>query len=242
MGNMKTKNAMRYMETKNLESVKPIEPTMEPTASTSRVMDTDISSSVVSRMVTSVLGSPTFSANDLMASGVDLTRVFQLAATFPWQAAAAKMDALPIRPAIDRERLTPGQLVEPNADERERVMGFPTGMTFVPSISEASHRQVLGQAMDLNCLTWIVSLGMAEQHRLRATFVIVTLLVSSLPTVTVEASTGGEESYTFHPWSTWDVLGEHVKVVAHAIGGVCCSSGVPLGDLKERVASPKVFA
>jgi len=35
-------------------------------------------------------------------------------------------------------------LVEPNADERERVMGFPTGVTSVPSISEASRRQVLG--------------------------------------------------------------------------------------------------
>jgi hypothetical protein len=91
------------------------------------------------------------------------------------------------------------QLVEPNADERERAMGFPTGMTFVPSISEASRRQMLGQVMDLNCLTWIISLGMVEQHRLRATFVIVTPLVSSLPTVTVEASTRGEESYTFHP-------------------------------------------
>jgi len=66
--------------------------------------------------------------------------------------------------------------------------------------------------------------------------------VSSLSTVTVEASTGGEESYIFHPWSTWGVLGEHVKVVAHVVGGVCCSSGVPLGDLEERVASPKVFA
>ncbi len=53
------------------------------------------------------------------------------------------------------------QLVEPNADERERAMGFLTGMTSFPSISEASRRQVLGQAMDLNCLTWIVSLGMA---------------------------------------------------------------------------------
>ncbi len=96
--------------------------------------------------------------------------------------------------------------------------------------------------MDLNCLTWIVSLGMAEQRQLRATFVIVTPLVNSLPTVTVEASSGGEESYIFHPWSTWDVLGQHVKVVAHAVGGVCCSSGVPLGDLEECVASPKVFA
>jgi hypothetical protein len=60
--------------------------------------------------------------------------------------------------------------------------------------------------------------------------------------VTVEASTGGEESYTFHPKSTWDVLGEHVEVVAHAVGGVCCSSGLPLGDMEERVASPEVLA
>jgi hypothetical protein len=82
---------------------------------------------------------------------------------------------------------------------------------------------------------------MAEQRRLKATFVIVTPLVSSLSTVTVEASTGGEESCTFHLWSTWDVLGVHVKVVAHAVGGLCCSSGVPLDDLEERVASPKVF-
>ncbi len=66
--------------------------------------------------------------------------------------------------------------------------------------------------------------------------------MSLLFTVMVKALTGGEESYIFHPWSTWDVLGKHVKVVAHAIGGVCCSSGVTLGDLEEHVASPKVFA
>ncbi len=58
----------------------------------------------------------------------------------------------------------------------------------------------------------------------------------------VEALSGGEESCTFHSWSTWDVLGEHVEVVAHAIGGVYCSSGVPLGDTEERAASPKVLA
>jgi hypothetical protein len=88
--------------------------------------------------------------------------------------------------------------VEPNADERERAMGFPTRVTLVPSISEASRRHVLGQAMDLNCLTWIVSLGMVKQHRLRATSIVVTPLVSLLPTMTVEASTGDEESCTFH--------------------------------------------
>jgi len=90
-------------------------------------------------------------------------------------------------------------LVEPNAEERERAMGFPTGVTSVPSISEASCRQVLGQAMDLNCLTWIVSLGMAEQHQLKTTSIVVTPLVSLLPTVMVEALTQGEESCTFHP-------------------------------------------
>ncbi len=134
------------------------------------------------------------------------------------------------------------RLVEPNADERKRAMGFPIGVTLVPFISEASHRQVLGQAMDLNCLTWIVSLGMAEGCRLRATSIIVTPLVNSLPTVMVEASTGGEENCTFHPWNTWDVLGKHVEVVAHAVGGVCCYSGVPLGDMEEHVAFPKIFA
>ncbi len=133
-------------------------------------------------------------------------------------------------------------LVEPNVNEREHAMGFPIGVTSVPSIFEASRRQVLGQAMDLNCLTWTVSLGMVEQCQLKATSVIVTPFMSSLPTVTIEAPTKGEESCIFHPWSTWDVLGEHVEVVAHDVGGVCCSSGVPLGDMEERVASPKVLA
>ncbi len=68
------------------------------------------------------------------------------------------------------------RLVEPNGDERKRAMGFPTGVTLVPSISKASRRQVLGQAMDLNCLTWIVNLGMVEQCRLKATFVVATPL------------------------------------------------------------------
>ncbi|PTQ33208.1 hypothetical protein MARPO_0091s0058, partial [Marchantia polymorpha] len=47
------------------------------------------------------------------------------------------------------------QLVEPNADEIERAMEFMTGVTATASVLEASRRQVLGQAMDLNCLTWI---------------------------------------------------------------------------------------
>jgi hypothetical protein len=58
-----------------------IEPIVGPTASTSRVVDTDVSSNIVSRMVTLVLGSPSFSASDLMVSRVDLARVFRLIVT-----------------------------------------------------------------------------------------------------------------------------------------------------------------
>jgi hypothetical protein len=32
------------------------------------------------------------------------------------------------------------QLMEPNVDEKERVMGFPTRVTSVPSISEVSRQ------------------------------------------------------------------------------------------------------
>ncbi len=41
---------------------------------------------------------------------------------------------------------------------------------------------------------------------------------------------------------TWDVLGKHVEVEAHAVGGIYCSNGVPLGDMEERVPFPKVLA
>lgn len=42
--------------------------------------------------------------------------------------------------------------VEPSADERERAMGFLTGTTAAPGISEGHRRFVLGQAMDLNTM------------------------------------------------------------------------------------------
>jgi len=69
------------VRTPSMVPTPPIEPIMGPTTSTSRVVDTDVSSNVVLQMVTSMLGSPSFSASDLMASKVDLARVFQLATT-----------------------------------------------------------------------------------------------------------------------------------------------------------------
>ncbi|PTQ27347.1 hypothetical protein MARPO_0204s0011, partial [Marchantia polymorpha] len=112
------------------------------------------------------------------------------------------------------------QLVEPNADERERAMGFLTGVTAASSVSEASRRQVLDQAMNLNCLTWIVSLGLAEQRRLRADLVVVTPLISSLPTGTVVAMAGGDLRDILHPWSSWDVTRGLARVDVHAVGDV----------------------
>ncbi|CAM6122841.1 unnamed protein product [Calypogeia fissa] len=121
-------------------------------------------------------------------------------------------------------------------------MGFATGVTMVPSISEASRRQVLGQVMDLNCLTWIVSLGMAEQRRLRAAHVIAQPLVSVLPSGMLEAPVGGEETVVQHPWRTWNVSKEREELAAHASGGVFRADGVPSRGEGGSMASLKVVA
>jgi hypothetical protein len=54
------------------------------------------------------------------------------------------------------------EMMEPNINEHERAMGFPTGTTNMHGISEQQRWFLLGQAMDLNCLTWVVSLIVAE--------------------------------------------------------------------------------
>ncbi|OAE25242.1 hypothetical protein AXG93_1420s1050 [Marchantia polymorpha subsp. ruderalis] len=113
------------------------------------------------------------------------------------------------------------QLVEPNVDERERAMGFMTGVTATASVSEASRCQVLGQAMDLNSLTWIVGLGLADQRRLRVDLVVSTPLLSSLSTGTVVAMNGSERRDIRHPWSSWDVARGLARVAAHGRGFSC---------------------
>jgi hypothetical protein len=52
---------------------------------------------------------------------------------------------------------------EPNVNEKERAMGFRTSTIFVQGIFEVARRWILGQIMDLNCLTWIFSLVLAKQ-------------------------------------------------------------------------------
>jgi hypothetical protein len=54
---------------------------------------------------------------------------------------------------------------KPNADEKEWTMGFRIGTIVVQGIFEGACRRILGQVMDLNCLTWIFSLVLAKQLR-----------------------------------------------------------------------------
>jgi hypothetical protein len=56
---------------------------------------------------------------------------------------------------------------EPSADERERAMGFLTGTTAAPDLSEGQRRFLLGQAIDLNTLVWVCGLCFAVQRHQR---------------------------------------------------------------------------
>jgi hypothetical protein len=58
----------KVVRTPSMVSTPSIKLTMGPTALTSRVVDMDVSLSAMSRMETSMLGSPSFSTSDLMVS------------------------------------------------------------------------------------------------------------------------------------------------------------------------------
>jgi hypothetical protein len=103
-------------------------------------------------------------------------------------------------------------MVEPNADERERAMGFPTGTTNVHGMSEQQRRFLLDQTMDLNCLTWVVSLVVAEQRRLASTLIrhmgFYELRSAMEPPHLVTRPSkvvGGERASIVHPWNLWGV-------------------------------------
>jgi hypothetical protein len=57
------------------------------------------------------------------------------------------------------------QLVEPNADERECAMGFPTGTIVVPGFSEATRRQLLWASSRLEFLELDIKLGMGSTKK-----------------------------------------------------------------------------
>ncbi|OAE29029.1 hypothetical protein AXG93_146s1030 [Marchantia polymorpha subsp. ruderalis] len=90
------------------------------------------------------------------------------------------------------------QLLEPNADERQRAMGFMTSVTATSSVSNSSRRQVVS-----------------------------TPLVSSLSTETVVAMVGGDKRDIRRPWSSWDVTRVLARVAAHALGEVLHAEVAP---------------
>jgi hypothetical protein len=104
------------------------------------------------------------------------------------------------------------EMVEPNTDECERAMGFSTGTTNVHGISEQQRRFLLGQAMDLNCLTWVVSLVVAEQRRLASTLIgqmgfyeLRSAMESPHLVTRPRKMVGGERASIAHPWNLWGV-------------------------------------
>ena len=56
------------------------------------------------------------------------------------------------------------RLEEPCANERERAMGFPTGITCGPGLTESQRRHCLGQAMDLTSMVWFLGVCLAAQR------------------------------------------------------------------------------
>lgn len=54
---------------------------------------------------------------------------------------------------------------EPNADERERMLGYATGATTSPGTPEATRRAILGRCIDANMITgvFLVSVRLAEE-------------------------------------------------------------------------------
>ena len=110
-------------------------------------------------------------------------------------------------------------LTKPTPYEQERAMEFVIGTTAVFDMFEVAQRHVLGQAMDLNCLTWIVSLALAEQQRLHVIFLSISTSMCSLPIGADEARAGGDRVRVVdqHPWKLWDVMREVVVGVARSV-------------------------
>ena len=116
---------------------------------------------------------------------------------------------------------------EPNADERERAMGFATGTTQVPRtpISEMQRRALLGQAMDLNCVTWLLAIAIAEQRHVDAQYEPVLshyalpLAWSSYLTSGTNVKIAGGVRPMKHPWHSWEKDYRHSHQRAKQIAG-----------------------
>jgi len=57
-----------------------------------------------------------------------------------------------------------------NVNEREQTIGFCINITTMFSTSKRAYKYILGQIMDMNCMTWIFSLTLAKQTHLAHSF------------------------------------------------------------------------
>jgi hypothetical protein len=101
-------------------------------------------------------------------------------------------------------------MVEPNTDERERAMGFPTGTTNVLGLLEHQGWFLLGQAMGVNYLTWIVSLVVPEQKQFASSLIgyigfyeLRAAMEPPLLVIMPSKVVGSEEASTAHPYDMW---------------------------------------
>jgi hypothetical protein len=96
---------------------------------------------------------------------------------------------------------------EPNANERERAMGFHNGTTTMQGISKGAHRWILGQVMDFNYLTWIFSLVLVEQLHFGqshpATPPHLSLVAPCARSSMVVQGGGDVTTGQVHPWQLW---------------------------------------
>lgn len=62
------------------------------------------------------------------------------------------------------------RLEEACANERECVVGFPTGNTNGLSLTKFQRRHCLGQAMDLTSMVWFLGICLAAQRHRKCGF------------------------------------------------------------------------
>lgn len=103
---------------------------------------------------------------------------------------------------------------ESNVDEWEYAMEFFTGTTRFSdrSISEYQRRMLLGQMMDLNCLTWILAIAVVDQNRLKTTildmpfYCEIRAVLQGLPHFGMDFEVArGEGQQSIHLWKWWGI-------------------------------------
>ena len=125
-------------------------------------------------------------------------------------------------------------------------MGFLTGTTHLPdqSISEHQRRMLLGQAMDLNCLTWLIAIAMVEQQCMDGMSTtsyhydaLRTALQKPLLPGTDEDMVGGECRQHWHPWKDWGILNPHdmTNKVANDMNGGTKAASETLESCMGRI-------